>query len=327
MSHDQQRAVTLVELLVVVGITGVLLALLVPAVQQSRESARRSACQNNLKQIGVALLNYEAAYGYFPMGADGRFDRHLSPTTMFGLSWWAEALPFLEGSEVADQLDRQGQNAGWALLNTNNGRAADGFAPGFWFCSSSPINRFVRSGDFSLATPSYVGISGATSHDGFSETRVSPCCRSDGEISAGGLLIPNAVIGSNKITDGLSKTFLVGEQSDYAYRPAGQTRRIDGGYALGWLAGTNAIGIPPNYGSRDAPAYNIATLRYRLNEKRYELPGIYEDRGANNPLVSPHPNIVNVLNCDGSVTPLIDEAEVMILKRLATRDDNVPESK
>jgi type II secretory pathway pseudopilin PulG len=326
MIHLRRCAATLVELLMVIAITGVLCALLIPAVQQSRESVRVTTCQNNLRQIGVAILDYEAARGQFPMGADGRYEQSLSPTSMFGLSWWADALPFLEQSAVADRLDRQGRNTGWALLNTHNGEVADGFAPDVWFCPSSRIDRFVKSGDFFIAAPSYVGISGATSHDGFQENRVSPCCRSDGEISAGGVLIPNAAVRAGRISDGLAKTLLVGEQSDYAYRPAGQTRRIDGGFALGWLAGSNAPGIPPNYGSRESPAYNIATVRYRLNEKRYELPGIYEDRGANNPLVSPHWQIVNVLLCDGSVQAFVDATEVVALKRLATRDDSEREA-
>jgi prepilin-type processing-associated H-X9-DG protein len=62
-------------------------------------------------------------------------------------------------------------------------------------------------------------------------------------------------------------------------------------------------------------------VRYSLNEHRYDLPGIWMDRGANNPLLSPHPGIVNVLYCDGSVHALDDSIDVNILKSLATRDD------
>jgi prepilin-type N-terminal cleavage/methylation domain-containing protein/prepilin-type processing-associated H-X9-DG protein len=61
---------TLIELLVVIAIIAVLIALLLPAIQQAREAARRASCQNNLKQIGLALMNYESTYGLFPQGRD-----------------------------------------------------------------------------------------------------------------------------------------------------------------------------------------------------------------------------------------------------------------
>src|SRR5262245_36028206 len=81
---------SLVELLVAVSILAVLIALLLPGIQASREASRKTSCVNNLKQIGVAILNYESARKHFPKGAEGRIDRLLSPTNMIGLSWWAE---------------------------------------------------------------------------------------------------------------------------------------------------------------------------------------------------------------------------------------------
>lgn len=316
-----RRAGTLVELLVAMAIISTMATMLLPAIQGGRESARTNTCRNNLHQIGVALLNYETAHKHFPKGAEGRFDPKLSPVNMYGLSWWTDTLTHLEAGNVADKLDRTGANAGRPMLNAHNGEAANNFAPPFFFCPSSSVDRFVKSGDYQIACPSYTGISGATNHDGFIEARVSRCCRSEGQISGGGMLIPNAVIRTRQITDGLAKTMIVGEQSDFAQRQNGQLEFVDAARAMGWLSGTYAVKVPPQYEDWTWPAYNLATIRYGINEHRYDLPGIHLDHGANNPLLSAHAGIVNVLYTDGSVHGLDDSTDINILKSLATRDD------
>jgi prepilin-type N-terminal cleavage/methylation domain-containing protein len=94
VSKRKRFAFTLVELLVVIAIIGILVALLLPAVQAARESARRSQCMNNLKQIGIALQNYHSAHKTFPMGA----------AFQEGTTWSGFLLPYMEENALADLL-------------------------------------------------------------------------------------------------------------------------------------------------------------------------------------------------------------------------------
>ncbi len=246
-----------------------------------------------------------------------------------GTSWWVEILPQLEETSLAARLDTRGPFAGWVVLHPQNGQLVDGVAIGPMFCPSSPLPPLYLVGGFRVGMPSYVGISGAMHDDQFVERRVNSCCspKMDGEISGGGMLIPNSSIRRRDVTDGSSHTLLVGEASDYCFAKNGSPSRVDAGVPDGWLAGTLALGTPPNYDPTRTPAaYNITTVRYPINTRDYELPGIYVDRGANNPLLSAHPSGAVALLADGSVQFLGDNTDVLTLKRLATRDDGATTS-
>src|SRR4051812_22044463 len=107
MSVRRPKGFTLIELLVVIAIIGVLIALLLPAVQAAREAARRSQCVNNLRQLGLAAHNYHAAVGSFPLGnAVAYHDIGATDLTDWG-TWSAQAflLPYLEQKPVYDAMN------------------------------------------------------------------------------------------------------------------------------------------------------------------------------------------------------------------------------
>ena len=96
---------TLVELLVVIAIIGILIAMLLPAVQAAREAANRTVCANNMRQIGLALLNFESASQRFPDG--WLLDDSTDPLSPSGWGWSAQVLPFLESINVFNQIEIQ----------------------------------------------------------------------------------------------------------------------------------------------------------------------------------------------------------------------------
>jgi type II secretory pathway pseudopilin PulG len=324
---------TLIELLVVIAIIAALIALLLPAVQQAREAARRASCRNNLKQIGLALHNYESTFRTFPIGA--RFAG--TPTTpSLGISWWVGLLPYLEQGTLYSRIDmegRSGANIGFALLNATNSSAINNIVIEAMRCPSSPLPMFPPSGA-PVMLPHYVGISGASSNDGvnaddFPESRVTTCCiLSTGQIAGGGVLVPNLAIRLSQITDGSSNVVIVGEVSDFAVDRNGGPQRIDGGFPYGWIMGTNAVGSPPAYkGSYGVPmSYNLKTIRFAPGTRTFELPGMADlsFTGPNSALLSPHVGMTQILLADGSCRVLSNNISLVTLKRLATRDDGNP---
>lgn len=180
-NRRRNSAFTLVELLVVIAIIGILVALLLPAVQAAREAARRTQCNNNLKNMSLALQNYHDTYKMFPMGARGQ--RPLGNNTALpggdlGSSWYFATAPFIEQRNIYDKIMATqrpgvtGTSAGAPEFRYGSFRNADppqreirtalrGLVPGYMRCPSSPFPVMdMDTGNICNAT--YTGITGGT---------------------------------------------------------------------------------------------------------------------------------------------------------------------
>src|SRR5512145_2167344 len=103
-SSARRHGFTLVELLVVIAIIGILVALLLPAIQAAREAARRASCTNNLKNLGLAVLNHHDVNGHFPVSYGAAYPAEGPTNQLHGVGWILNTLPQLEEQDLYDQF-------------------------------------------------------------------------------------------------------------------------------------------------------------------------------------------------------------------------------
>ncbi|MFA8016712.1 DUF1559 domain-containing protein [Bremerella cremea] len=306
--HSRKSAFTLVELLVVIAIIGVLIALLLPAVQQAREAARRMQCTNNLKQLGIALHMYNDTYQTLPMGV---LQNH---------NWRVSVLPFMEQRNLYDQLDfsvdfRGDQNnANTPLLSD---QAVDTFV-----CPSSPLDSNMNPGwnGQRYQYHHYMGVSGAT------DTSIGTCQRFYGYNCDNGPFSVNKKVKLAELTDGTSNTMILGEQSDRVKYtgpgvgswPFAEGKTMSpGGYHGGWEGPGNLDGTGSQWGIMSG----IVPIQYGPNATcpdQWDCGYCYINSTI---LASAHPGGINISLADGSVRFIPETIDLNNFKLLALKSD------
>lgn len=308
---DKRPAFTLVELLVVIAIIGILIALLLPAVQAARESARRMQCANNLKQVGLALQNHVTATKTFPSGVQqGCYQ--CEPW-----AWSAMILAYMEEKKIYAQLVLQNAPTQAPNANALRNGPTQIVIPSYLCPSASHlhesrgednrINDYNHNGKWDagegLGVSDYAGIQGP------SKTVLNPATTlpyghnrgvllsiSEEDKNSPGVHVAPKV-SPKQIPDGLSKTMLVAELTGRGFNPAKSE-----------LSGTWADGA------------NVFAVQGQINQDAETVAWV------KNEIFSDHRGGANGLFCDGSVHFLTENLDTSILCALSTRDgaDPVP---
>lgn len=198
---------TLVELLVVIAIIGVLVALLLPAVQAARESARRAQCTNQLRQIGLAILNYEAQHGALPMGCL-ECRSPVPPQESRLTSWVVRILPQLEYQSLQAQIDFEKQ-----MWHADNLAATSEVLPGM-LCPSNDLAKLHASNVGLLPGRAFADYGGLAGVEGDGHDEPDPNSTHTLAAPYRGAIVYERWTKLTEITDGTSHTALVGEMQD-----------------------------------------------------------------------------------------------------------------
>lgn len=217
-----RRGFTLVELLVVIAIIGILIGMLLPAVQQVREAARRTTCSNNIRQLALAVHSYESARQRFPVNQIGAGAPTSGGFAAGYYSWMVPVLPFIEQQNVFNQFDltvNNGDGNDYKISDSHpNAQAVGQLIDAFLCPSDTPnLNNSVILGSANPAPSSYASNAGWPSRStGFSGER-SPSSMFNGVIPLVNPVAADSWHGSNRIgfqhiVDGASNTTLISER-------------------------------------------------------------------------------------------------------------------
>ncbi|WP_010585844.1 DUF1559 domain-containing protein [Schlesneria paludicola] len=291
---QRSRGFTIIEMLVTIAIIAVLMSMLVPAVQQAREAARRTQCKSNLMQIGLALNNYLMANTTLPAGSQNESGPIRSTESGgYHMSWLTQILPYVDQQNAFRKIDFTRGVYDTANSSVRSHRV------NLLICPSDPLR-------FSSPAP-------ATSYCGVHHDVEAPI-----DVNQNGVLFLNSAVRYEDIPDGSSNTMMVVES------------QIDQRSQLGWMSGTrsslrNAVVVRPESAPADGTP---AKTEFAMHA---EFTGPSLDAAANptaldDPLYvggyhSPHWTGIHILLGDGSVRFLSQAINAKTFRNLAHRSD------
>lgn len=299
--RTRRPAFTLIELLVVIAIIAILIALLVPAVQKVREAAARLQCQNNLKQIGIAIQAHHDAKKQLPLGMEVDPAKHCAGSDCRGNSMWLILLPYLDQTVIEQQYN---YDLGWNSANyTNLGSRS----LAVYQCPANNIwSMFPERRDF-------FGVAGG-------RNRVQHGWR--GDVFRDGTFNINLPLKIANMFDGSSNTIAVGEAVHpmlWGLGPGYGVATVGG--PTGWLSGSSCMKTPTLCAVNDASyGRDMRNTRFPLNA----TVALVADSENDIPFSSKHPGGVNFVFGDGHVAFLSQTIALTTLGSLATHSGNDP---
>jgi prepilin-type N-terminal cleavage/methylation domain-containing protein len=303
-----KRAFTLVELLVVIAIIGMLVGLLLPAIQSAREAGRRVQCRNNLKQLGLACLQHESTAGFFPTGGwnwywAGDPDRGFGRAQPGG--WTFTVLPFLECKSMYDMgagqtlaqkkvtFAQRGQMAVPTFYCPTRRPAKLYPNPTYNQCNSNPITECART--------DYAANAGTNEDLWWDVTESGNPADVTGAYpdmsAANGVIYTTSMVRIIDIADGTSNTYLLGEKN------------LDPDHYYDGIEGTD-----------NEPIYN----GFDWDFERWASTGMVRDQAGlevYDPFGSAHPGAANMILCDGSSHAVAYTIDPTIHTYLCCRND------
>ncbi len=301
--HTAPPGFTLVELLVVIAIIGILIAFLLPAIQAARESARRSQCQSNLKQIGLAVQNYHDTRKAFPMGRNA-FDQ-------YAVSWAFFILPYMEETSIYNSWDSH------ARVDDPKNAAAMRTPVETYACPSRRRAAADRNFDNNGAAPLASDLGVATLADYSANAGIKLMTGMVGSDTAAGAfgqfnrtvagpIFSGSHISARQVEDGLSKTIAIGERH-LAPVPANTSTEMEH-FAIG-----DTASIPG-----DTPNTTFRCTGCTGDDTKDGLATGIDDPDVNK-FGSSHSNgLVQTVFLDGHVRGLKPEIAISVLKALST---------